>query len=73
MKKSYYQIDGVNETFRTLYDAKHHVYVAYTPKERIRELSGTCIVQVKQDEVIFMTPIRIDGNGCYSFGRTVRG
>lgn len=72
MKKSYYQIDGVNEKFRTLYNAKHHVYIAYTPNERIRELYGTCITQVKKDEVISMTPVRIDENGGYSFGRTVR-
>lgn len=72
MGKSYYQIDGVNELFKSLYAAKHHVYIAYTPKERIREISGTCITHVKRDEVISMTPIRISEIGAYSFGRTIK-
>lgn len=72
MKRNYYQIDGVNEKFETLWDAKHHVYIAYTPKERIRELKGTYISHVRNEDVVSITPIYIDENGSYSFGRTVK-
>lgn len=72
MKRNYYQIDGVNENFETLYDAKHHVNIAYTAKERIRELKGTYISHVRNEDVVSITPIYIDENGSYSFGRTVK-
>lgn len=72
MKANYYRIDGVNEMFKTLFDAKHHVYVAYTANERIKYLHGTSITHVVGDDVVSITPIKIDENGGYSFGRTVK-
>ena len=39
-----YTIDGCNEMFLTLQEAKKHIWLAYTPKECIKELTGTCIV-----------------------------
>lgn len=70
--KNYYQIDGENEQFKILHDAKHHVWIAYTPKERIRELTGTCINHVRNGDVVSITPIYVDENGSYSFGRTIK-
>lgn len=70
--KTFYQIDGVNEEFRTLQAAKHHVYIAYTDEERIKYLSGTSITKICNEEAVTMTPINIDRFGNYSFGRTVK-
>lgn len=72
MRRNYYQIDGVNEEFETLHDAKHHVYIAYTPEERIRELKGTYINHIRNDDVVSITPIYVDKKGSYSFGRTLK-
>lgn len=33
MENNYWKIEGVNEIFRTLQDAKYHIYVGYTPQE----------------------------------------
>lgn len=68
--KAFYQIDGVNENFRTLNAAKFHVYVAYTERERIKELTNTVISKIHNDNVTTITPINIDENGNYSFGKT---
>lgn len=68
--KTYYRIDGVNEEFRTLSAAKYHVYIAYTGKERIKELKNTDICRVCNDTVKSITPIYIDDLGNYSFGKT---
>lgn len=32
-RKSTYRIDGDNNMFATLREAKHHIYVAYTARE----------------------------------------
>nr|DAK84970.1 MAG TPA: hypothetical protein [Caudoviricetes sp.] len=39
-----YTIDGCNEMFLTLQEAKKHIWLAYTPKECIKELTDTYIV-----------------------------
>lgn len=66
-----YFIDGENTVFRTLSEAKYHVYIAYTPKERIKYLNEACIVGFdKKDEYRSYTPIMIDEEGGYSFGKT---
>lgn len=36
-----YTIDGCNEMFLTLQEAKKHIWLAYTPKECIKELTDT--------------------------------
>ena len=46
-----YTIDGCNEMFLTLQEAKKHIWLAYTPKECIKELTDTCIVGWKDGEV----------------------
>ncbi len=70
--KKYYQIDGDNNLFATLRDAKHHIYVAYTERERVKYLQGCYISCVRNEEVVSVTPIHIDAEGGYSFGKTRR-
>lgn len=69
--KTYYQIDGDNNQFRSLRSAKHHIWIAYTQKERLKYLNGSSIVKVVNDEAVTMTPIFVTADG-YSFGKTVR-
>ena len=67
----YYQIDGCNERFRSLRNAKHHVWIAYTQKERCKELQGSEIVKFKDDVAVTKTPILVTSDG-YSFGKTIK-
>lgn len=67
-----YTIDGCNEMFLTLQEAKEHIWLAYTPKECIKELTDTCIVGWKDGEVHSLTAIRVNENGKVSYGRTVK-
>lgn len=72
MRADYYLIDGENQKFNTLKAAKWHVYIAYTKNERIKYLNNSMIIGVnkKTDETVSVTPIKIDDNGDYSFGKT---
>lgn len=72
MKNRYYQIDGVNEVFATLKDAKFYVYVAFTDKERAKYLRDTNICKVINGETSTVTAILVDENGKYKFGKTVK-
>lgn len=72
MRKIYYQIDVINETFATLKDAKFHVYVAYTDKERAKYLRDTNICKVVNGETSTVTPIIVTETGKYKFGKTVK-
>lgn len=72
MRNLYYIIDGINETFATLKDAKFHVYVAYTDKERAKYLRDTNICKVVNGETSTVTDILVDENGKYKFGKTVK-
>lgn len=67
-----YTIDGCNEMFLTLQEAKKHIWLAYTPKECIKELTDTCIVGWKDSEVHSLTAIRVNKNEKVSYGRTVK-
>lgn len=62
-----YTIDGCNEMFLTLQEAKKHIWLAYTPKECIKELTDTCIVGWKDGEVHSLTAIRVNKNGKVSY------
>lgn len=66
-----YQIDGDNNTFRSLRAAKNHVWMAYTQEERLKYLIDTDIVRIVNDEVVTRTPIIVTTDG-YSFGKTIR-
>ena len=67
----YYQINGCDERFRTLRNAKHHVWISFTKEERYRELKGVDIIKFKDDVAVTKTPIFVTIDG-YSFGKTVR-
>lgn len=64
-----YRIDGENQVFDTLKDAKHHVFVAYTQQERIKYLMGGCIYGIRNDEYVTATAIIVGRDGC-RFGKT---
>lgn len=68
----YYTISGVNQQFKTLKDAKYHVYIAYTPNERIKYLNDSEIVGVKNENIFSSTTINIRDNGAYTFGKTIK-
>ena len=70
--KAYYSIDGDNNVFPTLREAKWHCEIAYTPRERVRYLNGTCITKVVNDETATYTPVKVSGSGSLSYGRTVK-
>lgn len=63
MNNSYWQIDGVNEIFRTLKDAKHHIWFAYTPAERIKYLSGSSITHWIGEEIVSTVAITLRDAG----------
>lgn len=42
-----YTIDGCNEMFLTLQEAKKHIWLAYTPKECIKEFGRFSIMMEK--------------------------
>lgn len=65
----YYLIDGDNNRFRSLREAKHHVWVAYTQEERVKYLSDGVIMRVLNEEVVTITPIIVTDKK-YSFGKT---
>lgn len=64
-----YRIDGENQVFDTLKDAKHHVWIAYTQQERIKYLMGGCIYGIRNDECVTTTAIIVGRDG-YRFGKT---
>lgn len=68
---TYYKIDGVDDKFRSLRNAKRHVWIAYTHSERVKDLSGMRILKIVDDEVKTITPIIVTCDG-YSFGRTMK-
>lgn len=68
---TYYQIDGDNNTFRSLRAAKDHIWLAYTQAERYKYLRDTSIVKIVNDEAVTMTPIIVTTES-YSFGKTIR-
>lgn len=72
MRNTYYQIDGVNELFATLKDAKYYIYVAFTDKERARYLRDTNICKVVNGKTSTVTPIIVSDTGKYKFGKTVK-
>lgn len=75
MRAVIYRIDGENEGFRTLRDAKYHIWGAYTPNERVKyfgkEPCYICGIG-RHDEIVSLTEIKVDENGRESFGKTYR-
>lgn len=69
-RKSTYRIDGDNNMFDTLREAKHHIYVAYTAREAVKYLTGAVIALVRDEEMVTITPVLVTDDGRVSFGRT---
>ena len=69
-RKSTYRIDGDNNLFATLREAKHHIYVAYTAREAVKYLTGAVIACVRGEHVHTLTPIMVSDEGRVSYGRT---
>lgn len=70
MKNNYWTIDGINEVFESLKDAKWHVEIAFTNNERVKYLTNTSISHIVNDEVVSTVKINIDSDGNFKFGRT---
>lgn len=60
--KSYWRIEGVNDTFRTLEDAKDYIATAYTVREASR-LNGCSITHFAGEEIVSEVRISADGQG----------
>ena len=68
-RKNYWAIDGVNEYFNTLSDAKYHCEIAYTPNERLKYLDNSEIYQIKDGELHSTVTIHTDDEGNLSFSK----
>jgi hypothetical protein len=69
MKNNYWTIDGINEAFESLKDAKWHVEIAFTNNERVKWLTNTSISHIVNGEVVSTVKINIDSDGGFKFGR----
>lgn len=69
---TYYIIDGVHGVFSTLKEAKYHIWVAYTAKERVKYLGDTTILKVHNEEAITYTSVKINEEGNVAYGKTKR-
>lgn len=70
-----YRIDGENEAFDTLKDAKYHIWFAYTDNERIRYFGKepSYILGIdREGEIVSITEIKVNNKGKESFGKTMR-
>jgi hypothetical protein len=67
---TFYRIDGEEQKFRSLRNAKHHIWIAYNQNERLL-LHGSNILKFKNDKIETMTPIYVTEDG-YSFGKTIK-
>lgn len=70
--KRYWQIDGDNNIFATLSDAKYHIWLAYTPDERKKYLRNTQITHVINEQIFSTVEIRISDSGKPSYGRVIK-
>ena len=68
-RKNYWAIDGVNECFNTLSEAKYYCDIAYTPKERIKYLNNTEICHFKNNELCSTVIIHTDDEGNLSYSQ----
>ena len=72
MKNNHYRIDGDNNVFNTLRDAKRHIYVAYTAREAVKYLTGATIMKISGDDIRTLTPINVSDEGRVTYGKTRR-
>ena len=67
---TFYRIDGEEQKFRSLRNAKHHIWIAYKQNERLL-LHGSNIIKFKNDKIETITSIYVTEDG-YSFGKTIK-
>lgn len=74
MRAIIYQVDDVNYSFNSLKEAKWHVQIAYTNKERLKyRHESWCIYGIsRKGDLVSSTEIKIDDDGNLSFGRTLK-
>lgn len=68
---TYYKIDGVDASFRSLRNAKRYISMAYNQGERYGLFRDSFIRKYSEDIVLSKTPILVTNDG-YSFGKTKR-
>lgn len=74
MRATIYRIDGVNEEFENLYDAKNHVWFL-SPSDRLKTFGNTSYIKgvnERKGEIVSLTEIKVDERGCLSFGRCLK-
>lgn len=71
-RKNYWLIDGAEEEFNTLSEAKHFCEREFNPKERIEYLNNTEIFQIKNDELYSTVTIHTDDKGNLSFSKPTK-
>lgn len=74
MRAMVYQVDDVNYGFNSLKEAKWHVQIAYTNKERLKyRHESWCIYGIdRKGDLVSSTEIKVDDDGNLSFGRTLK-
>lgn len=66
----YYRIDGVDEVFKSLKDAKYYIWNAYTNNRGIGlEKSPNYILGCNDDKCLTATEIKVNEEGKVSFGK----
>lgn len=66
-----YTIEGQNQAFKSLSDAKYHASHNDTPNEHIRFYrEPTYIIGRRGDNIVSLTLIKVDDKGNVTFGRT---
>lgn len=69
MRARYYLIEGVNEKFENLRDAKYHFHF-YTEKEKEAKVGGSILGMSSSGEIITVTRINGVKKGRMIFGET---
>lgn len=67
--RQYWQIDGDNNIFRTLRDAKHHIWNAYTLNECKKYLNNCNICRFVGGEIVSSVTIRVSEKGEVTYSR----
>lgn len=70
--RNYWNIDGDNNEFATLREAKSHIWLAYTDKER-KQLHNETITHVVKGVAVGLVIIYVDGNGKATYSSTITG
>lgn len=70
--RNYWIIDGDNNEFATLREAKSHIWLAYTDKER-QQLDGETITHVVNERAVGLVFIYVNGDGKATYSSTITG